>query len=56
MRGTRKAPVTVESFRWAFGPEVPVEPYRDRLQTGLLYDPADLRLIGGRLLDCEALS
>jgi len=55
MRGTRKAPVTVEPSRWVFGPEVPVEPCRNRLQSGPLYDPADRRLSCGRLLDCEAL-
>jgi len=55
MRGTRKTPVTVEPSRWVFGPEVPVEACRDRLQPGPLYDPADRRLSGGRLLDCEVL-
>ena len=55
MRGTRKTPVTVEPSRWVFGAEIPVEPCRDRLQPGPLYDPADQRLSGGRLLDCEVL-
>ena len=55
MRGTRKTPVTVKPSRWVFGPEVPVGPYHNRLQPGPLYDPADRRLSGGRLLDCEAL-
>ena len=55
MRGTRKTPVTVEPSRWAFGTEVPVRPCPDRLQPDPLYDPADRRLSGGRLLDCEVL-
>ena len=32
MPGTRKAPVTVEPSRWVIGPDVLVEPFRDRLQ------------------------
>ena len=44
MRGIRKAPVTVEPSRWVFGPEVPVERCRDRLQPDPLYAPADRRL------------
>ena len=55
MRGTRKTPVNVELSRWVFGAEIPVEPCRGRLQPGPLYDPADRRLRGGRLLDCEVL-